>query len=116
MYLLETHPVFDTVILDRLAERTIDVFLPLVPFYEVARHRRVQVQLVNQPAFIWDPETLIVFKLLFFRRKDIADVEQILAAQGSDLDRMWVDTQLRELFGRFDPRVSQWQELCREID
>ena len=35
--------------------------------------------LAGQPVMIWDAESLIVFKFMFFRRKDVADVEGILA-------------------------------------
>jgi hypothetical protein len=59
----------------------LDVFLPIVDFYEAARDRRQRVQLAGQPVVIWDAESLIVFKLMFFRRKDVADVEGILRVQ-----------------------------------
>ena len=57
----------------------VDVFLPTFPFYEIARNRRREVVLGGQRITIWDAESLTVFKMMFFRRKDIADVEQILA-------------------------------------
>lgn len=100
----------------KLAGRRIDVFLPLLPFYEEARGRRRQVQLGDQTVMIWDAETLCVFKLMFFRRKDIADVEQILRTQGKQLNRDWVLQQLIKVYGRRDPRVSQWEELVLEIE
>lgn len=56
----------------------VDVFLPIVPFYEAARQRRQRVVLDGQEVFVWDAETLTVFKMMFFRRKDLADVEQII--------------------------------------
>ena len=80
----------------------VDVFLPTIPFYEIARQRRKQVLLGDQPVMIWDAETLCVFKTMFFRRKDLADVEQILRVGGESLDRDWVLRQLIELFGRRD--------------
>lgn len=94
--------------------RRLDVFLPIIPLYEQARQRRKTVLLGDQPVTIWDAETLCVFKMMFFRRKDLADVEQILRVQGDQLDRDWVTRQLVELYGGRDPRVSQWQELLRE--
>ena len=60
----------------------VDVFLPLIPFYEVARRRRVRVELGGQTVWVWDAETIVVFKMMFFRRKDLADVEQVLTVQG----------------------------------
>ena len=67
--------------------RRIDVFLPTIPFYELARTRRRTVVLGNQPVKLWDPETLCVFKMMFFRRKDVADVEQLVRVCGKSLNR-----------------------------
>ncbi len=98
-----------------LAGRRVDVFLPTIPFYDNARDRRRQVQLGKQLIMVWDAESLCVFKMMFFRRKDIADVEQILRVQGAKLDRSWVRTHLDQIFGSRDPRLAQWDELTREI-
>jgi len=93
----------------------VDVFLPLIPFYEVARLRRVRVELGGQTVWVWDAETLVVFKMMFFRRKDLADVEQVLTVQGARFDRSWVRGQLMAMYGTRDPRLSAWDELDREI-
>lgn len=94
--------------------RRVDVFLPLIPFYDLARLRRQVVLLGGQSVKIWDAETLCVFKMMFFRRKDLADVEQVLRSRGSDFDRAWVRTQLVEMYGNRDPRISQWEELLHD--
>ena len=94
----------------------LDVFLPIVDFYEAARDRRQRVQLAGQPVVIWDAESLIVFKLMFFRRKDVADVEGMLRAQRGRLDLAWVRHWLVELYGPRDPRVGQWDELLGELE
>ena len=96
-------------------QRRVDVFLPVLPFYEQARLRRQQVSLNGQPLMIWDAATLCVFKMMFFRRKDLADVEQMLRIQGAAVDRAWVQQQLIELYGRHDPRVAQWHALVEEL-
>jgi hypothetical protein len=93
----------------------IDVFLPMIPFYEQARQRRKRVMLGDRSVTIWDAETLCVFKMMFFRRKDLADVEQILRTGGNEFDRDWVRRQLLELYGQRDPRLSQWDDLVREV-
>src|SRR3972149_4529431 len=54
----------------------VDVFLPTLPFYETARKRRREVALGGQLIIIWDAESLAVFKMMLFRRTDVADVEQ----------------------------------------
>ena len=93
----------------------VDVFLPLIPFYEVARQRRVRVQLSGLTVWVWDAETLVVFKMMFFRRKDIADVEQVLTVQGAGFDRPWVREQLLAMYGTRDPRLAAWDELERDV-
>jgi len=98
-----------------LAGMDVDVFLPIVPFYEAARARRKRVELGDRPIIVWDAESLAVFKMMFFRRKDLADVEQILRTQGTQFDRLWVREQLAEMYGTRDPRFSAWDDLVREI-
>jgi hypothetical protein len=93
----------------------VDVFLPIVPFYEIARARRKSVELGGRPIMIWDAESLAVFKMMFFRRKDLADVEQILRTQGTQFDRLLVRDQLAGIYGIRDPRLSAWDDLVREV-
>jgi hypothetical protein len=93
----------------------VDVFVPLVPFYETARTRRKSVELCGRPVLVWDAESLAVFKMMFFRRKDLADVEQVLATQGASFDRPWVREQLVAMYGLRDPRLSAWDELVQGV-
>jgi hypothetical protein len=97
------------------SEVEVDVFLPTIPFYEVALQRCKHVELRSQQVAIWDAESLTVFKMMFFRRKDVADIEQILRTQGSRFDRSWVRQQLLGIYGAGDPRLSSWDDLVREI-
>lgn len=92
----------------------VDVFLPIVAFYQRARARRKAVKLGDQSVWIWDAESLAVFKMMFFRRKDMADVEQILRQQGKQFDREWVREELESMYGQRDPRLSGWDELSSE--
>ncbi len=93
----------------------VDVFLPIVPFYETAQGRRKQVELGGRSVMVWDAESLAVFKMMFFRRKDLADVEQILRTQGIGFDRAWVGEQLVAIYGPRDPRLAQWDDLLRDV-
>lgn len=97
------------------ADLRIDFFVPMTEFYESARRRKRTVKLGEQSVVVWDAETLSVFKLMFFRRKDLADAEQMLRTQGKDFDRAWVREQLIAIYEARDPRVSQWDELCRDV-
>lgn len=100
----------------RLDGRQVDVFLPNTPFYEAARLRRVRRRLIQTEAWVWDAATLAVFKLMFFRPKDFADVVQMLRVQGPQLDRDWVRDQLESICGRRDPRLIRWAELVADAE
>ena len=93
----------------------VDIFVPLVPFYEIARRRRKRVELAGRPIQVWDAESLVVFKMMFFRRKDMADIEQVLMTQGARFDRAWVRDQLVAIYGARDPRLSAWDDLVRDV-
>ena len=93
----------------------LDVFLPIVPFYEAARLRRKRLELAQQPIMVWDAESLVVFKMMFFRRKDLADVEQVLPGAGAQLDRPWIREQLVGMYGARDPRLSAWDDVVGEV-
>ena len=91
------------------------VFVPLADFYEVARRRRRLVPLGDSQVHIGDAETLCVFKMMFFRRKDLADVEQLLRSQGEQLDAHWVEHQIAAMYGKRDPRLNTWREILVEV-
>ena len=93
----------------------VDIFLPTVPFYAAAKERRKLVDLGGQPVLVWDAETLSVFKLMFFRSKDLADAEQVLRTQGRDLDRTWIREQLLSMYGPRDPRLAAWEDLTKDV-
>ena len=71
---------------------------------------------IDRPIMVWDAESLTVFKMMFFRRKDLADVEQILRTQAEQFDRLWVRQQLAGMYGPGDPRLSTWDEMAREVE
>jgi len=95
-------------------EFRVDVFLPTAPFYQVARGRRRRVDLEGQPVMIWDAECLTVFKMMFFRDKDLVDIKEMLRTQGDDFDRTWVRDQLKTTFGKRDPRLTRWDEIATD--
>lgn len=93
----------------------VDVFLPTIPFFDRSRDRRTRVHVNGRPLCVWNADVVAVLKLMFFRRKDLADVEQMLRIQGPALDRVWVREQLVDIFGERDPRIAAWDELQAEI-
>jgi hypothetical protein len=89
----------------------LDVFLPMSSFYDAAKARRRKVPIGNRQGYIWDAETLCVFKMMFFRQKDLVDIQSILRSQGTSLDRSWIEKSLLELYGSRDPRITRWREF-----
>ncbi|MEX2026501.1 MAG: hypothetical protein WEH44_04355 [Pirellulaceae bacterium] len=92
----------------------VDVFVPTNSFYDLAKQRRRRVRLGRQEATVFDAESLAVFKMMFFRPRDIVDLQSMIRIQGARLDRDWVRERLIELVGPRDPRVAQWDELASE--
>ncbi len=94
----------------------IDVFVPSIPFSTEAARTRVRLVDPDGTA-VWflAPEALTVFKLLFFRPKDLADLERLLAVRGPDLDRAYVRRWMADMMGDEDPRVAFWDELVRRF-
>jgi hypothetical protein len=52
-----------------------------------------------------------VFKLLFYRAKDLLDLERLVAVAGADLDHRWVRDRIAEMMGEADPRVRDWDAI-----
>jgi hypothetical protein len=92
----------------------VDVFLPLIDFYDEAKPRRRQLPLGQSTVYIWEAEALCVFKMMFFREKDLLDVKSLLRAQAGKLDVAWIETTLISMYGQRDPRIRQWRELAAE--
>ncbi len=93
----------------------VDVFLPMLDFYEEAKVRRRQIPLRTRSAWVWEAEVLCIFKMMFFRPKDLVDVQSLLRAQSGTLDHQWIETTLIRMYGQRDPRISQWRDLVAEI-
>lgn len=56
-------------------------------------------------------ESIAVFKLLFFRAKDLVDLERLIAVQGADLDGAYVRRWLVDMMGDDDERVLRWDAM-----
>ncbi len=94
----------------------VDVFVPAIPYYAELEKRRREVILLDRPIWILAPEDLAVLKLMFFRRKDLADVEAIYRDQGAALDRNQIRKTLLELVGDEDPRLDALAAIERDVD
>lgn len=93
----------------------IDVFVSSMPFYDSVRSRVRPAPLEGRPAWFLSPEDLVVFKMLFFRTKDLLDVERMVAFLGPELDRDYVRRWLIDLVGFDDERIRRWDHLLADI-
>jgi hypothetical protein len=90
-------------------ETPIDLFFDYVPLHdEAARHRRT-VPFEGEQIPILGPVELAVFKIMFDRTRDWADLEAMLAA--GTLDATAVDRSLANLLERDDPRFERLRTL-----
>ena len=83
----------------------VDIFTPSIPFAWEAMNTVVRVQGPGGNAAYLSAEALAVFKLLFFRPKDILDVEKLIQVQGESFDRSYVREWLVQMMGEDDERV-----------
>ena len=77
---------------------------------EAAKRVRT-AKLLGRPIKILSAEDLTLFKLLFFRGKDIVDIERLVPYRGDDLDRDYVRRWLVDMVGDADARVREWDRI-----
>lgn len=94
----------------------IDVFVPSIPFSDEAARTRVRVTSDDGwSGWFLAPEAIVVFKLLFFRGKDLVDLERLVALRGPDLEHAYVRRWLVEMMGEDDERVVRWDDIVRRF-
>lgn len=93
----------------------VDLFIPSIPFYASVERRVISAPLDGRPARFLTAEDLTVFKLLFFRKKDMVDIEYMLIVQGRAFDRAYVRRWLVDMVGDTDERVKRWDQLCSDV-
>lgn len=64
----------------------VDVFTPSIPFSWEAARTRVQATLDGRTYWYLSAESTAVFKLLFYRGKDLVDLERMIAAKRTAID------------------------------
>jgi hypothetical protein len=90
----------------------IDVFLPSIPFaHEAEKTRQRVTDAAGWSGWFLSPEALTVFKLLFFRGKDMVDLERLVAVAGPALDAAYVRRWIVDMMGADDPRVARWDDI-----
>jgi hypothetical protein len=92
----------------------VDVFVPSIPFYDEAARRRVRITIGDGSTWVHSAEVLATFKMLFFRPKDLIDVERMLQVRGPAFDRAFVREALVDMLSD-DPRITKWDELTARV-
>jgi hypothetical protein len=89
----------------------IDVFLPSIPFTLEAERTRIRVtDDAGWSGWFLSAEALTVFKLLFFRGKDIVDLERLVAVR-PELDASYVRRWIVDMMGEDDERTRRWDQI-----
>ncbi len=93
----------------------IDAFTPSIPFSWEALKTRVSIGVGGRSAWFLSAEALSFFKMMFFRGKDIVDLERLVSGMGKALDAAYVRRWLVETMGEDDERVRKWDALCASL-
>lgn len=89
----------------------IDVFLPSIPFAHEAAKSRIRItDAEGWSGWFLSAEALAVFKLLFFRGKDMVDLERLVAVR-PELDVEYVRRWIVNMMGEDDARTRRWDEI-----
>jgi hypothetical protein len=98
----------------RFGDFRVDVFVPSIEFSWDALRTRVRHRIEGRDVWFLSAEALTVFKLLFFRSKDLVDLERLVAVYGDAFDAAYVRSHLVEMMGAADPRVAAWDRIWDE--
>ena len=95
-------------------ETPVDLFFDYEPVHaEAARNRRL-VEFAGTRIPILGPDELALFKAMFDRTRDWADIEALVAAGTVDLDS--VRRMLGELIGEDDPRFARLDDAVERAN
>ncbi len=91
----------------------LDLFFPQSPLHDLVNQRAERVAMLEDVVPILSATDLMVFKMLFNRRKDWADIEELLRYGKADVAeaRRW----LTEVVGTDDPRQQTLDQLLDEV-
>jgi hypothetical protein len=89
----------------------IDVFLASIPLSFEAGRTRIQItDGAGWKGWFLSAEAITLFKLLFFRSKDLVDLERLVAVR-SELDKAYVRRWIVDMMGEDDERTRKWDEI-----
>ena len=92
----------------------IDLFTPSIPFSWEAMQKTVRVRSALGEAAYLSAESIAIFKLMFFRPKDLLDVEKLIEVQGDELDLVYIRGWIVEMMGEDNERTVALDNLIRQ--
>lgn len=95
-------------------ETPIDLFFDYTDLHADAASNRRLVPFAGREIPVLGPVELAVFKAMFDRTRDWADIEAMLAAETLDVDA--VRAHLTAMVGKSDPRFARLDEAVRRAD
>jgi hypothetical protein len=96
----------------RFGGMRVDVFVLSIALSASAATRVQRGVLLGRPIMMLSAEDLVLFKLLFFRGKDVSDVERLVAFQGATLDHGYIRGWLVDMLGEDDERLRTWDRIA----
>ena len=93
----------------------VDLFFNSIPVHDRAATRTREVTLHAVRIRVLSPEDTAVFKMLFFRGKDLVDIERLLGIMQGTLDHAYVRDALIEVVGEGDYRTKKWDEFVKQL-
>ncbi len=87
----------------------VDLMRPVLPVYSHVLDRAISTGILGQTVRICAVEGLIVMKLVAFRPQDKADIQDLLAAHGSELDLAYIRTEFASVAEANDPRWEKFE-------
>jgi hypothetical protein len=94
-------------------ETPVDLFFDYEPVHEQAARNSRRVPFHGTEIPVLGPTELVVFKVMFDRTRDWADVEAVMEA--GTVDTAAVRTTLQRLLGPDDPRLERLDETERRV-
>jgi hypothetical protein len=94
----------------RASGMRVDVFLADTVLTRRAGTRVQRKNIGDRMLAVLSAEDLVIFKLMFYRDKDLLDIRYLLPLK-PDLDTDYVRTSLVDVVGEDDERVRTWDEM-----
>jgi len=93
----------------------LDLFFSNVDFHDSSAKRIKRVPFEGQEINVLSAEDIVVYKAMFNRRKDWADIEQVLYMQAERFDFAYARDWILRMAGDEDARVVEFDTLAREV-